>query len=337
MYSLHAKVIQAPMAGGAATPELASAVCNAGGLGFLAAGYKSAAKVREEINELRNKTNQPFGINLFMPSLDRMDEERINTYRDLVSRSEGVELGTYYQDDDGYREKLDLLIKENVPIASFTFGCPAKEDVDELHRYDIFVIVTVTNAEEMDIALESNADAVCIQGSEAGGHRGTFRNENENTNMPILTLISSLRPKTDKPIIAAGGIMDGVQMKMLLDEGADAVQLGTAFLCCPESGAHPMHKEAIMNNRYDGTVLTRAFSGRLARGLRNSFIDRYGEKAPASYPFINQITQPLRKKSAVEGNPENMSLWAGVGYAECRGLPAGELVSAMLHESGVIK
>ncbi|KZM53166.1 2-nitropropane dioxygenase [Geobacillus stearothermophilus] len=329
-------IIQAPMAGGVSTPELAAAVSNAGGLGFLAGGYKTAEAIRKEIHELRTLTDRPFGVNVFVPGDKTVDEEAVERYRvALAAEAErfGASVGEPKWEDDDWAAKLDVLLQERVPVVSFTFGCPDKEVIAALQKAGSFVIVTVTAVEEAEMAAEAGANALCVQGAEAGGHRASFGNDPEKDEaLELFPLLARVRAAVRVPLAAAGGIMDGRGIAAALKAGASAVQLGTAFLRCPESGAHPLHKQALADPRFVETAVTRAFTGRPARGLVNRFMAEYRALAPAAYPHVHHMTKPLRAASAKAGDPEGMSLWAGTGYRLARELPAAELVEELKRE-----
>ncbi|MED3668070.1 nitronate monooxygenase [Geobacillus kaustophilus] len=329
-------IIQAPMAGGVSTPELAAAVSNAGGLGFLAGGYKTAEAMRKEIHELRTLTDRPFGVNVFVPGDKTVDEEAVERYRvALAAEAErfGASVGEPKWEDDDWAAKLDVLLRERVPVVSFTFGCPDKEVIAALQKEGSFVIVTVTAVEEAEMAAEAGANALCVQGAEAGGHRASFGNDPEQDEaLELFPLLARVRAAVQVPLVVAGGIMDGRGIAAALKAGASAVQLGTAFLRCPESGAHPLHKQALADPRFVETAVTRAFTGRPARGLVNRFMAEYRALAPAAYPHVHHMTKPLRAASAKAGDPEGMSLWAGTGYRLARELPAAELVEELKRE-----
>ncbi|ASS86107.1 2-nitropropane dioxygenase [Geobacillus lituanicus] len=329
-------IIQAPMAGGVSTPELAAAVSNAGGLGFLAGGYKTAEAMKKEIHELRTLTDRPFGVNVFVPGDKTVDEEAVERYRvALAAEAErfGASVGEPKWEDDDWAAKLDVLLQERVPVVSFTFGCPDKEVIAALQKAGSFVIVTVTAVEEAEMAAEAGANALCVQGEEAGGHRASFGNDPEQDEaLELFPLLARVRAAVRVPLAAAGGIMDGRGIAAAFKAGASAVQLGTAFLRCPESGAHPLHKQALADPRFVETAVTRAFTGRPARGLVNRFMAEYRALAPAAYPHVHHMTKPLRAASAKAGDPEGMSLWAGTGYRLARELPAAELVEELKRE-----
>lgn len=334
-------IVQAPMAGGGSCPPLAAAVCEAGGLGFLAGGYKTADGMYQEIKRTRGLTRRPFGVNLFMPQTGYVDRAAVEAYRGQLAGEAGwYEVSLAEEDiigtsDDGYDAKLAILLDDPVAAVSFTFGCPAPEVFTRLRKAGTYGIVTVTSVDEARAAQAAGADAVCVQGVEAGGHQGTHRDDEETdgtAGVGLLALVAQVREAVALPIIATGGLMRGAQIAALLAAGAEAAQLGTAFLPCPESGAHPLHKKALTDPLFPHTELTRAFSGRPARGLVNRFMREHGPYAPAAYPQVHHLTSELRRAAAAAGDPQGMALWAGQGHRLARVLPAGELVEVLAAE-----
>jgi nitronate monooxygenase len=328
------------MAGGASRPELAAAVSAAGGLGFLAAGYKSVEAARTEITRLRTLSGGPFGVNLFLPQPPPADPAAVGRYgRSLAAEETRYQapLGDPDQgSDDAYDAKVALLLDDPVPLVSFTFGCPDPGTLAAFARVGTLTVVTVTTVDEALAAWRAGADALCVQGVEAGGHQGTHRDAADpaadGRGIGLLALLSEVREAVPLPLVAAGGLMRGSQVAAVLAAGASAAQLGTAFLACPESGAHALHKQALTDPGFAGTVLTRAFSGRPARGLVNRFILEHGGAAPAAYPQVHHLTSGLRRAAAAAGDPQGMALWAGQGHRLARPLPAGELVGLLADE-----
>ncbi|MFI1184129.1 nitronate monooxygenase [Streptomyces sp. NPDC020799] len=333
-------IVQAPMAGGASGPPLAAAVCEAGGLGSLAAGYKTPAAMYEEIKQLRACTAAPFGVNLFMPQPPAADPAAVEVYAEqLAGEATWYEtpLGDWCQgSDDAYEAKFAILLDDPVPLVSFTFGCPSAAALEALAKAGTVTVVTVTTAAEARAAELAGADAVCVQGVEAGGHQGTHRDDphldGAGAGVGLLALLAEVREAVRIPMIAAGGLMRGAQIAAVLAAGASAAQLGTAFLVCPESGAHTVHKQALTDPLFVGTELTRAFSGRPARGLVNRFIREHGPYAPAAYPQVHYLTAGLRKAAAAAGDPQGLNLWAGQGHRLARELPAARLVEVLAAE-----
>jgi nitronate monooxygenase len=317
----------APMAGGPSTTELVIAAARAGALGFLAAGYKTPAAMAAEIAAVRAATSEPFGVNVFVPGTPCSDLAALDQYLDALRTAGPLGDGTW--DDDGFDGKVAALLADPPAVASFTFGCPPAEAIRALQDAGSLVMVTVTSPGEAALAAAAGADALCVQGYEAGAHHGTFANDDEpGRDYGLLSLIGEVAGVTGLPQVAAGGIMGPRQVQAVIAAGAVAAQCGTAFLRCPESGAHPRHKAALADPRYTATTMTRAFSGRLARGLVNQFI-RDHPGAPAAYPEINNATRPLRAAAAARGDAEQMSLWAGQGYRSAAEQSAGEIIERL--------
>jgi nitronate monooxygenase len=324
-------IVQAPMAGGPSTVDLAAAVSNAGALGFVAAGYLTPAALREQIDATRRLTPRPFGVNLFSPSGAPAEPGEIQEFaRRLapLARSAGVELGEPRFDDDHYAAKLEVVLATRPAVVSFTFGCPAATTVRSLHDAGIEVWVTVTDVDEATAAAEVGADAVVAQGSESGGHRGSFVDDDTEPR-PLLGLVEDLTAayagRNDAPgVVGTGGIMSGEEIGSTLAAGAIAAQLGTAFLLCPEAGTNAALRRAVASA--GTTTLTRTFTGRRARGIVNAWTEAYGDGAPRAYPEIHHLTAPLRAHGRAVGNPDLVNLWAGTGYARARARPAAELV-----------
>ncbi|MET9892046.1 nitronate monooxygenase [Streptomyces sp. NPDC006465] len=351
-------IVQAPMAGGVSVPQLAAAVSEAGGLGFLAAGYKTADGMYQEIKQLRGLTGRPFGVNLFMPQPEYPgagtgstgaagaalpSAAAVEVYANQLAGEAAwyeTELGDPDSGrDDGYDAKLAVLLDNPVAVVSFHFGVPSQDVLDSLRRAGTLTLVTATTAEEALAVQRAGAAAVIVQGIEAGGHQGTHRDnpETDGTGVGLLSLVAQVRETVQIPIVAAGGIMRGSQIAAVLAAGANAAQLGTAFLATPESGANAVHKEALTNPLFVRTELTRAFSGRPARGLANRFMREHGPYAPAAYPEIHHLTSPLRKAAAKAGDAQGMALWAGQGHRMARDLPAGQLVDVLNAEIAAAK
>jgi len=324
---LRRPVIVAPMAGGSSTAELVIAAAGAGALGFLAAGYKTPAAMAAEMADVRAATAQPFGVNVLLPGTPYPDPAALDRY--LGSLRTAGPLGDATWDDDGFGGKIAALLAEPPAVTSFTFGCPPAEVIRALQDAGSLVVVTVTSPAEAALAAGAGVDALCAQGYEAGAHRGTFANDDQpGRDYGLLSLIGEVARVTSLPQVAAGGIMDPRQVRAVIAAGAVAAQCGTAFLRCPESGAHPRYKAALTDPHYTATTLTRAFSGRLARGLANQFI-RDHQDAPAAYPEINNATRPLRAAAAADGDTERMSLWAGQGWRSATGQQAGEIIERL--------
>lgn len=326
-------VVAAPMAGGPSTPALAAAVTEAGGLGFLAAGYTTPAQVADAIAATRALTAGAIGVNLFVPAEPPAPDaaHAVEVYRDLLLRealTHGIDLPQPRWDDtDDYRDKLTLLADITpVEVVSFTFGCPTSADVDRLHRAGTLVLVTVTDPGEARAARDAGADALVVQGFEAGGHRGTHTVAREPNHQDHLALLPQCAD-AGLPMVAAGGIVTPGDTRRALDAGAVAIQAGTAFLLTPEAGTSPTYRRALREPW--PSVITRAFSGRCARGLRNGFAAEYTEAAPAVFPQVDQLTKPLRRAAAERGDVDGISVWAGSGWRAIAEAPAAEITRSL--------
>ncbi|GCD96460.1 oxidoreductase [Embleya hyalina] len=332
-------IVQAPMAG-ASGPALAAAVGRAGGLGFLAAGYRSAAALGAEIEELRSLLGDvPFGVNAFMPQPPptRAEDELTARYARSLARAAaryGGTVGTPAPgvERDDWDAKLDLLLARPVPVVSFTFGLPDIEAVAALRAAGTLTVATVTTPQEARLAVAHGVDALCVQGGEAGGHQGSFDNPAAPAPYGLLTLLTLIAAETDLPLIAAGGLMTGRQIEAVRLAGASAAQLGTAFLRGPESVASTAHKAALGDPAFERSVLTRAFSGRWARGLYNGFAARHEAEAPGVYPYVHHLVAPIRKAAAARGEADGLALWAGQGWRLAREEPAAEVIHRLVDE-----
>jgi nitronate monooxygenase len=325
---LSVPIVLAPLAGGSSTPELTAAVSNAGGLGFLAAGYLTAPALKERLDQARALTGAPLGVNVFVPGQPG-DLDAVQAYAATLAedaRGAGAGLGEARYEDDDWAAKIDLLATERVPVVSFTFGCPDREVIDRLHQAGSEAWVTVTTPDEAREAVAAGCDVLVLQGVEAGGHRAVFRDDpgDPSDGLGLLSLLQLVRARIDVPLVAAGGIITGGGIAAVLAAGASAAQLGTAFMRTPEAGTADVDRQALASDA--PTAVTRAFTGRLARGIQNRFIDQHTAEAPAAYPEVHFLTAPLRRAARAAGNPELVNLWAGQAHQLGREIPAGQLV-----------
>jgi nitronate monooxygenase len=325
---LKVPVVLAPLAGGPSTPELAAAVSNAGGLGFLAAGYLTAADLEQRIADLRELTAEPFGVNVFVPG-DGPSEPA--AYAGYVERLGGwdtkIELGEPRYSDDDWEAKLELLRTDPPAVVSFTFGCPEPAVIESLRAAGADTWVTVTSPGEAREAHAAGASGLAVQGSEAGGHRGSFRDEPELPVYGLLPLLALIQAAVPLPLVASGGIANGAAVAAVLCAGASAAQLGSAFLLAAEAGTAPAHREALETS--ERTVLTRVFTGRLARGVRNRFITEHEGAAPIAYPELHYLTAPMRRTAREQGDADLINLWAGEAHELALKLPAAEIVARL--------
>ena len=335
--TLDISILQAPMLG-VSTPALAAAVSNAGGMGSIAIGALSANKIAPLVEELRQLTPRPFGINLFVMRRFNIDAEAIElAAKQLAPWRARFNLPPLPMPDDWFADfdaQLNAAIAARPAVASFTFGCLTRDEVARLHAADIYVIGTATTADEARQWQAVGADAVCLQGGEAGGHRGSFTPDAQLNPVPIMDLLRDARSVTTLPLIAAGGIMTGSDIRKFFAAGAAAVQLGTAFLRCPEAATSAPWRAALADGNAP-TRLTRAFSGRYARGIVNAFMEEMAdiETALPDYPVQNILTTDLRAACAKAGTSDCLSLWAGVNYAQAREMPAAELLKKLWQEA----
>jgi nitronate monooxygenase len=328
-------VLAAPMAGGPGTQELVAAAAKAGSMGFLAAGYKTPAAVAAEIAAL---DGVPFGVNLFAPNPVPVDPAEYRRYAELLAPEAdryGIALPATPVEDppgdpDGWHDKLDVLRAHPVGLVSFTFGIPPAADLAVLRATGAALVQTVTSPAEARAAAAAGMDALVVQSAAAGGHSGTLTPREPVSEVPLPDLVAAVRAAVDLPVVAAGGIGTAADVAAALAAGATAVAVGTALLRCAEAGTSATHRAALADPaRTGGTVRTRAFTGRPARGLRNEFTDRYDGLAPYGYPALHHLTSPIRKAAAVAGDPERLHLWAGTGYRHATEEPAGTILTRL--------
>ncbi len=311
-------IIQAGMAGGPTTVDLVANVSNAGGLGTLGAAYMKPEEIRMAIRKIKKKTTKPFAVNLFCTNwkdqYDRVEESQkiLNDMRGKL----GIELSEHQVvTNNFFEEQFEVLIEEKVPVISTAFGVLPRDKQAIVKQHNIIITTMVTTVREAMIAEENGVDIIIAQGSDAGGHRGTFEVEKNTHGAAIGTfsLVPQIVDTVSVPVVAAGGIMDSRGLVAALALGAQGVQMGTAFLTAIESGAHPVYKEALINSTEESTVITNVFSGRPARGIKNAFIQAYHDAniSPADFPTQNTMTNDIRRQAALQNNQEYMSLWAG--------------------------
>lgn len=333
-------IIQAPMAGGPTTVDLVVAVCEAGGMGSLAGAYTTPQKIVEWGHEVKNRISRPFGINLFAP----LPPPELPPDPDVALKA----VAPFYEElglpaptlpsieRDSFDEQLAAALECGASVFSFTFGTLPSSAVEAIKSRGIFLMGTATKVEEAVQLERSGVDAVIAQGGEAGAHRGTFVGDFESAMIGTMALVPQIVSAVRVPVIAAGGIMDGRGVAAALALGAGAAQMGTAFLTCNEAGTSETYKEAILHAREDRTRVTRAFTGRPARGIVNRFMDGVERQGTADailpFPIQNSLTRPLRQAAAKQNNSEYLSLWAGQGVRLARRQSAGDLVRRLASE-----
>ena len=328
-------VLAAPMAGGPTTPELVVAAAAAGGLGFLAGGYKTAEALAGQIAEVRRAT-ATFGVNLFAPNPVPVDPAAYARYRDAV-RADAERFGAAVaeepvEDDDGWRDKIDLLVADPAPVVSFTFGIPDAAALAALRKAGSLLVQTVTSRDEAVRAAEAGVDLLAVQAAVAGGHSGTLTPERPPTAAPLRELLAEIKQTVGLPTVAAGGLADAAAVAAALHEGAEAVMVGTALLLAPESGTSAVHRAALLDPDRGDTVVTRAFTGRPARALPNAFLTKHTADAPLGYPALHHLTSPMRKAAAAAGDGGYVNLWAGTGHRAVVERPAAEILRSLATE-----
>ena len=329
------RIVLAPMAGGPGTAALAAAVAAGGGFPVLPSGYVSADTLAETVRAFREQSAAAYAVNLFVPAAP--DEARLaaaRAYAEQVhrwARDRDLPVGEPRHDDDDFAAKVDLLLREPPAAATFAFGLPDDEVVRQLAARGVPSLVTVTSPAEAAAAAERGVEGLVVQGEEAGSHRGGWLADGEP--VPLLPLLARVREVTDLPLLAAGGVATGERVVAALDAGAEAVVVGTAFLLTPQAGTSPVHRHALTEHR--ATVLTRAFTGKPARALRNAFTDAFGDDAPDAYPEVHHVTAVMRAAARERGDAEAVNLWAGRGYAHAPAESADVVVRRLLRAAGL--
>lgn len=334
---IHFPIIQAPMAG-ITSPELVAEVSNAGCLGSIGAGYLTARELKKQIRQTKKLTSFPFAVNVFA-----FEDKPVSIVRKQAMHSI---LKPVY-DQLGLKQKklpsvptselskqLEVIITEKVPVVSFVFGCLDASWIDRLQAEKITVIGTATCKEEAKLLEKMGVDAVCLQGMEAGGHRSTFIGREEDFLIPLDQLVSDAYALCNVPLIAAGGIMTAEHIKHFLELGASAVQMGTAFLTTKEAATTPIYKKVLLMQKDLSTILTRAFTGKLARALPNAFTD-YMEKhlfQIVEFPTQHYLTKDIRDFAKKKNDPNFLSLWAGVNHKDCKDCTVAELIAGLLEK-----
>jgi nitronate monooxygenase len=324
-------VVGAPMAGGPSTPALAAAVSEVGGLGFLAAGYKTPEKVAAELDAVRAATSAPFGVNLFVVEPYEPDAGALDAYRRSLEPAAarlGADLGEPRWDDDHWRAKVELVLDARPDLVSFTFGCPEAAELRRLADADVLSMVTVTSVAEARQAVARGAASLSVQGPDAGGHRGTWDLEAAGSPTPLLDLVAAVRAAVDVPVVAGGGVTDAADVAHVVGGGAAAAQVGTAYLLADEAGTNPVHRAALSSQAFATTDVTRAYTGRWARGLANRFMADHAA-APPGYPHLHHLTAPLRAAAVAVGDAQVAHLWAGTGHGRARTAPAAEITRSL--------
>lgn len=331
-------IIQAPMLG-VTTPDMVAAIANEGGLGSLPVGGLSPEKTLQLIKETKSKCSKPFSVNLFAHEIKAsVDRDELNRMQDFLERvcleydlpferKETVDLKFY-----SYEEQVDILIHETIPIVSFTFGAMKSEVIDRFKKHGTLLIGTATSVDEAKVLADSGIDMVVAQGIEAGGHRGSFLTDRPLPQVGLMSLLPQIVDAVSIPVIAAGGLFDRRTIKAAFTLGASAVQLGSIFIASEESAASEAYKEAVFRSDETSTELTRAFSGRWARGIRNAFMERMktsGLSIPY-YTYQNSLTAPLRAYAQANNLSDLIALWAGQSAFRSKRGTSGEIFRSLI-------
>ena len=328
-FEMSIPLVAAPMSGGPTTPAMVSAATAAGGLGLLAAGYKTVVAVEAELKIIRAE-GIPFGINLFAPNPLPVDPDDYRAYAAIIQREAdqfGLDLpADPIEDTDRFDEKVALLLDDPVPMVSFTFGIPPRSVIAALQRAKTVVVQTVTTPEEAAQAHDAGVDMLALQAAVAGGHSGTLSPRQPLRPVPLVDLVKQVTATVPLPVLAAGGLATPDAVADVIRAGAAAAVVGTVLLRATESGASATHQAALIDPARTETVLTHAFTGRPARGLRNTFIDDHEAQAPFGYPALHYLTSPLRKAAAAAGKPNYVHLWAGTGYRHATAEPTADIL-----------
>ncbi|MBT0771491.1 nitronate monooxygenase [Kineosporia sp. J2-2] len=329
-------IVAAPMAGGPTTVALSAAAARAGAFPFLAGGYRTPGALAAEIAQLR-AAGAPFGVNLFVPSGRDVDRAAFRAYAELIApeaAAHGVRLDPEpVSDDDRWREKVEMLVAQPVPVVSLTFGLPSADDVAMLRRAGSRVLASVTTPAEAQAARDLGVDGLVVQGPDAGGHSATHDPSRTPDPGGTPALVRRVREAVALPVVAGGGVDGPAAVARILDAGAEAVAVGTLLLRTDEAGTSAPHLAALADPASGRTVLTRAFTGRPARALANRFAERYGEAAPVAYPAVHHLTRALRQAALAAGDREVLHLWAGTGYRAAPSGPVADVVRWLAGEN----
>ncbi|GHF28873.1 nitronate monooxygenase [Deinococcus metalli] len=325
--NLSVPVVLAPMAGGVGTPALAAAVSAAGGLGSLGAAYLTPAQIEEHVADVRRRTERPLAVNLFAP-------QPVPAVTPAQVRASTAELGPFHaalhlppptlpervQEDFG--AQFAAVLRARPAVVSFAFGRLDHAHMEALRAAGLLTVGTATSVPEAVELERDGVDAVVLQGGAAGGHRGGWRQDDL---ADTVLLVRAAVATVGVPVIAAGGLMTAADVRAVLDAGAALAQCGTAFLLADEAGTSAPYREALRGDA--DTILTTAFSGRPARGLRNALSEAV--HSPLPYPHQNALTRPLRVAGAAAGRADMLSLWAGTGYRHAQAAPAAHLLQSL--------
>ncbi len=334
---LKVPVIQAPMAGGITTPQLVAAVANAGGVGSFGFAYDSSNKIDRQLTKVRKLTTGWVNANFFVfrstpVQADDLQAKAISALRVLNYAQHEIPKGVREPFFPNLDDQLSPIWQYRPDILTFHLGIPKKSIIEKAKSIGIYVGITATSLQEAQDIQSIGADFIVAQGAEAGGHRGIFDEKSWDQKLSLKKLLIAIKSNIKIPCVGAGGIMDGGHIKHVLSMGASAVQMGTAFVCCHESGASQSYKQYLLTKKNRKVVFTKSFSGRFAKGLQNEFVRMMEGKATLAFPSQNSLTSGLRNYAATSGNGEYQSLWAGDGFSRARQISAKNLVSILQKE-----
>ena len=335
-------IIQGPFGGGLSTLKLVATVSNAGGMGSFGAHVTPPDQIEALTRDARAQTNQPFALNLWISDhdpggLELSQEEFDRVYQrfEPYFRELGLDKPErpqrYHQ---SYEKQIEALLEARPPAFSFVFGIPSAKILAECRRRGIVTLGTATSIAEAQALEAAGVDLIIATGLDAGGHRPSFLASAEESLMGTMSVTQLIAARVKVPVVAAGGIADGRGMKAAFALGAQAVQIGTAFLACEESGTTPEHRAILFSDKAQHTVLTRAFSGRLARGVRNRWTDEIAPRlgAIAPFPVQNWFMSRLRPAAVKAGRTDLVSLWAGQVSPNLKHRNAGALMASLIAE-----
>lgn len=338
-------IIQGPFGGGLSSVALTAAVSNHGGLGSFGAHYMTPTQIEDLCKDIRAKTNKPFAVNLWVsdhdPEAERVTPERFEEFKSYLKpiyEKLSVPLPTYPQKfGENFEEQVEAILKSRPPVFSFVFGVPSKEVLQECRKNKILTVGTAVTVEEALALDDADVDVIVASGFEAGGHRGAFLKAAEDSLMGTMSLLPQVVDRVHRPVIAGGGVTDGRGIAASLMLGASGVQIGTAFLACEESNATANHKNLLRSKKLLPTKLTRAFSGRLARGIENKMMHEMGQDLTkiAPYPVQTWLTRNFKDAAATQNAWDYVALWASQSFPQIRYHKAQDLMTSLIQETEI--
>lgn len=344
LFGIRHPIVQAPMAGGLVTAELVAEVSSAGALGSIGAAYMAPAEIDAIVADVRARTSAPFAVNLFAPVTPEPSSPTVIEQAEALLDTFRAEIGIHTRPSaqaaqapapNAFDAQFEATLRCRPAVFSFTLGLLSQDHMRALRERSIVIVGTATTVDEAAALEDAGVDVISAQGAEAGGHRGTFLGSFEDGLVGTMTLVPQVVARVRVPVLAAGGIMDGRGVAAALALGASGAQIGTAFLGCPEAGTPPPYRAALASDAARRTVITRAFSGRPARALRNRFTDAFERLAVPAFPEHQSRTRELRAAAVKQGRADLMQIFTGQGAPLMRALPARELVETLVREAGI--